>query len=133
MKIIIADDYEPTREQCTGIIRDTLGNYVIVEEVSDGRTLVDRVRENGYCLVLTDLNMPRLSGIGAIREIRSFNGTIPIYVISGAEIYKEGEATEICKEAIEAGATGCLEKDDPELHNKLEEILKERFRVAVYS
>lgn len=77
-----------------------------VEIVSDPLTAVDRINEVRPDLVLTDLNMPNLDGIGVIRAIRQFDccPDLPVLVMStDSQKHK-------FQEAREAGATGWLMK-----------------------
>lgn len=77
-----------------------------VEIVSDPLTAVDRIMEIQPDLVLTDLNMPNLDGIGVIRAIRQFACCpgLPVLVMStDSQKHK-------FQEAREAGATGWLMK-----------------------
>ena len=77
-----------------------------VEIVSDPLTAVDQIQEVQPDLVLTDLNMPNLDGIGVIRAIRSLAccATLPVLVMStDSQKHK-------FREARDAGATGWLMK-----------------------
>jgi len=77
-----------------------------VEIVSDPLTAVDRIQEVQPDLVLTDLNMPNLDGIGVIRAIRQLDSfaTLPVLVMStDSQKHK-------FQEARDAGATGWLMK-----------------------
>lgn len=77
-----------------------------VEIVSDPLTAVDRIKELKPDLVLTDLNMPNLDGIGVIRAIRQLDccPELPVLVMStDSQKHK-------FQEAREAGATGWLMK-----------------------
>nr|WP_175001270.1 response regulator [Duganella vulcania] len=49
--------------------------------VADGRTAVDIVRSGGVDLVLLDLMLPELDGIGVCREVRAFS-QLPIIMLT---------------------------------------------------
>lgn len=77
-----------------------------VEIVSDPLTAVGRIKEVRPDLVVTDLNMPNLDGIGVIRAIRQLDccSRLPVLVMStDSQKHK-------FQEARDAGATGWLMK-----------------------
>lgn len=98
-KIIIADDQEDVREPYARFIRKLYDTEV--DEVSNGGDLVDRVRYGGYSLILTDNKMPVMDGLGAVREIRKFDPTTPIYMLSSSQVDDL---------ALELGVTGYIDK-----------------------
>ena len=68
--ILVADDDRITRELLAGLLR---GHGFRVEQVGDGQELVDRVARGGLDLVLTDIVMPKLSGLEACRIVKSMS------------------------------------------------------------
>lgn len=106
--ILIVDDSRMIRT----LVRDALApaHYRIVE-AANGREALDRVDDAAPELVITDVNMPEMNGLGLIRALRErprYRYT-PILVLtteSGADLMQQGRA---------AGATGWLVKPfDPE-------------------
>lgn len=49
--------------------------------VADGRSAVEAVRGGGYALMLLDLMLPQLDGIGVCREVRAFS-QLPIIMLT---------------------------------------------------
>ena len=88
-----------------------------VDCVANGQELVDKVRDNDYCLIVTDYQMPVLDGLDAVRKIRTFNQKIPILMISGSNIEKE---------ALNAGVSAYIEKPVflDQLTKRTDELLK---------
>ena len=79
--------------------------YEVVEAV-DGQDAYEKAQQQGFDLVLTDQNMPRLDGLGLIRKLRVHPDFVrtPILVLST-------ESGELMKQAGRAaGATGWLVK-----------------------
>ena len=62
--------------------------HKIIGEASDGLELVELARETVPDLILTDINMPSLSGIEAIRKINEIQ-TIPTIIISAYQRLKK--------------------------------------------
>lgn len=56
-----------------------------VETVTNGLDAIEKVKEEHFDLVFLDENMPGLSGLEALKEIKSINGNIPIVMITKSE------------------------------------------------
>ena len=87
-KIILADDEERWRF----VVRDYLEQEgFTVLEAADGRAAVALLRVNpDAALVIMDVMMPRMNGLDACRELRSFS-QVPILMVTA----REDEETEI--------------------------------------
>ncbi len=66
--VLIVDDQLPFRLAARAVLRRTEG-FELVGEAADGDEAVELVRELRPSLVLMDINMPRLNGIEATRQI----------------------------------------------------------------
>jgi excisionase family DNA binding protein len=100
-RILVADDEESIREMLAQTLM--LADYV-VETVPDGQAAIDCLRIQPFDLLITDLSMPRVDGLGLIREARRLQPQLPIIIITGFST----ESTAI--EAINLGVTGYLTK-----------------------
>ena len=101
--IMTVDDSASIRQMVSFTLRDA--GYEVVEAV-DGKDALSKVDNQPLNMVLTDLNMPNLDGIGLIRALRAHAACkfIPIVMLtteSQAERKQEGKA---------AGATGWIVK-----------------------
>ncbi len=117
-KILIAEDDRDIRE----LVVLTLGfNNFEVAGVVDGRYAVEEATENKYDFILLDVNMPRMTGYEACREIRQngANRETPIFILSAAGQEEER------REGMDAGANGYILKPfaPAVLVQKINEIL----------
>jgi two-component system, NarL family, response regulator NreC len=104
VKIIIADDH-PLYRDGLRLLLQQYAPVTILAEASNGRELLDLVDYFNPDVVLTDLEMPVLSGLEATRSIRSaFPGTEVI----GLSMHQEEF---YIVEMITAGAKGFLTKN----------------------
>ena len=99
--VLIIDDEE--------MIRLTLGAYLEdsgyrVIEAADGREGVELFLSRKPDIVLTDLRMPRLDGLGVIAAVKAHSPVTPVIVITGTG----DEGAE--RETVALGAWGCLFK-----------------------
>ena len=92
---------------------------LVVDVAFDGLMAVNMVKENDYCAVLMDIQMPIMDGYTSSIEIRKFNTTLPILALS-ASVFLE------VKSKIEqSGMNGFIFKPfDPEdLYNRIEAVI----------
>jgi two-component system response regulator (stage 0 sporulation protein F) len=57
----------------------------------DGEEALNIIRERKIDLITLDLNMPKLSGIETLREIRKIDGEVPVIIITGYGTQKDEE------------------------------------------
>lgn len=118
--ILIVDDSESVREMLTYSLEDA--GYDILAGV-DGEDALKYFRNNHKInLVITDLHMPRLDGIGFIKKVRVLDNYryVPILFLTTES---QGSKKE---EAKNAGATGWLVK--PFVAEKLLTVIKKVLR-----
>ena len=77
--ILIVDDDSPHRSMLRTVLR---GWGYAVEEAEDGAAAVEQVKARAFDAVLTDVRMARLYGIAALREIREWNPSIPVLIMT---------------------------------------------------
>ena len=68
LNILVAEDNEINQRVITGMLKN-LGHCCCV--VSDGRSAVARALAEPFDVILMDIHMPELDGVGAMREIRA--------------------------------------------------------------
>ena len=80
-EVLVVDDSISVRK---GVARQLRAMGLRVDEVSDGLEALGRLRNLGYALVVTDLEMPRLDGFGLLAEMRrtAALASIPVIVAS---------------------------------------------------
>ena len=101
-RVLIVDD-EPTVRR---VVRKMLAKNYIVLEAEDGVEAVNVVRREKPDLVLMDVVMPKMDGVGACRLIKSAPDTkvVPVIMLS-ARVYELDQ-----KYAKDVGADGYLVK-----------------------
>ena len=77
--ILIVDDELGVRES----LRMLLKPYYEIYTAPDGEAALNIIKERKIHLITLDLNMPKLSGIETLREIRKIDGEVPVIIITG--------------------------------------------------
>lgn len=121
MKILVVDDFSTMRR----IVRNLLvelgfaGN--LIQEADDGEAAIAMLKAQPFDMVVTDWNMPNMTGIELLRAIRADAGLkhLPVLMVT-AEAKKENII-----EAAQAGASGYVVK--PFTAATLDEKLKKIF------
>lgn len=94
-KILVADDERVIRL----VLRETLEKEGYeVEEAINGEEVVQKIRKNGFNLVILDVKMPKMDGIEALKEIKKIDPGIIVVMITA---YGTGK---IAMKAIREGA-----------------------------
>lgn len=105
--MLVADDSAFMRRAIERLLAEDEG-ITIVGFATDGIEAVHRTLELRPDVITMDVEMPRLDGVGAVREVMRVLPT-PILVLSTKTT--SGAAATI--EALEAGAVDCLAKSGP--------------------
>ena len=119
--IIIADDDPKSLE---GLVRLLENRFSVVGRVGTGRALVEAVGRLSPAVVLTDITMPELNGIEAVRQIRATFPAVRAVILS---IHDDPIFIEA---AFEAGASAYVLKSDPpaEIISAIDDVLAGRTR-----
>src|SRR5262249_60180367 len=81
IRILIADDHTVVREGLVALVKRK-SDMVIVGAASNGREAVDLWKQYRPDVMLLDLRMPELDGVGAIKEIREVDSNAHIVVLT---------------------------------------------------
>jgi two-component system chemotaxis response regulator CheY len=106
LRVLYVDDQEILRSFVAAYLRH-FGHEV--ETACDGLEGWEKFRQAVYDMVITDLEMPNLDGIGFIRRLRESNTRVRIIVHSAA--FNPGNLAELRKLAVD----GLLAKGSPAL------------------
>jgi DNA-binding NtrC family response regulator len=101
MRILIIDDEPIVREVMVDFF-DILGHKADGSE--NGLSGLEKLKNNQYDAVFTDIRMPGIDGIGFLRQAKALHPSMPVIVITGHG------SEEVEKEAMDAGASGFINK-----------------------
>jgi two-component system chemotaxis response regulator CheY len=104
MKILIVDDFSTMRRIIKNLLRD-LG-FTNTAEADDGSTALPLLRNGNFDFLITDWNMPEMSGIDLLKAVRADDRLkdMPILMVTA-----EAKREQIV-EAAQAGVNGYVVK-----------------------
>ena len=119
MKVLLVDDFATMRK----IVRNILGQLGIknVDEADDGSTALPKLKQNKYDIVISDWNMPKMTGLDLLKAVRADENlkSLPFLMVT-AEALKDNIVA-----AAQAGISDYVVK--PFTAATLEEKLKKIF------
>ena len=120
MKFLVVDDFSTMRRIVRNLLKELGFNNV--DEAEDGVDALGKLRGGEYQFVISDWNMPNMTGIDLLRTIRADANLkgLPVLMVT-AEAQKENIIA-----AAKAGASGYVVKPftSATLDEKLNKILK---------
>lgn len=104
MKILIVDDFSTMRRIIKNLLRD-LG-FTNTTEADDGTTALPMLQNGSFDFLVTDWNMPGMSGIDLLRAVRADDRLkhLPVLMVTA-----EAKRDQII-EAAQAGVNGYVVK-----------------------
>lgn len=103
-KVIIVDDEKIVRIGLKTIIKWNENGYELVGEAKDGISAFSMVQKYNPDIIITDLKMPNLDGIGLIKKLKEENYKCKVLVLSNYSDF------ELVKEAMKLGAVDYILK-----------------------
>lgn len=104
MKILIVDDFSTMRRIIKNLLKD-LG-YNNTSEADDGNTALPMLRNGSFDFLITDWNMPGMTGFDLLKTVRADEklSTLPVLMVTA-----EAKRDQIVA-AAEAGVNGYIIK-----------------------
>ncbi len=106
IRVLVADDQSMVRAGFRMLLSGE-PDIEVVAEASDGREAVAKAARFAPTVVLMDIRMPDLDGLEATRRILAADDTARVLILTTFDL------DEYVYEALRAGASGFVLKDDP--------------------
>jgi DNA-binding NarL/FixJ family response regulator len=103
-RVLLAEDHTVVAEGFQALLKDT---FELLGTVQDGRALVAAAENLKPDVIVTDVSMPQLNGLDAIRQIKERQPNARVVVLT---MHRD---TQLAVEAFRAGAVGYVLKVSP--------------------
>src|SRR3989337_3336320 len=118
IKVLVVDDFSTMRRIVKNILKQI--GYSDIEEAEDGNIALAMLKQGGYGLVVSDWNMPNMTGLDLLKAIRADNtlSNMPVLMVT------EEAKKENVLDAIKAGVNNYVVKPFTAdvLKDKIEQI-----------
>jgi len=114
-RVLLADDHAVVAQGLAALLEDT---FDLAGVVHDGRALLAAVETLRPDVVVSDISMPLLNGLDAVRQIRMRHPHVKVIILT---MHRE---TQLAVDAFRAGASGYMLKVSPgeELITAIEQV-----------
>jgi two-component system chemotaxis response regulator CheY len=104
MKFLVVDDFSTMRRIVRGLLKEI--GYVNCEEAEDGAVALSMLKQGKYDFVVSDINMPNMTGFDLLKAIKEDPNLkhLPVLMVT-AEARKEDIVL-----AAQSGAAGYIVK-----------------------
>ena len=106
IRVLIADSHPVVREGL-GVILATEPGITVAGQAQDGVEALDMVGSADPDVMLMELNLPRLNGLGVLRSLAMRSARVRVVLFTGSESKEE------FVEAMKLGCAGILLKNSP--------------------
>ena len=86
MKILVVDDFSTMRRIVRNLLVELGFTNTLIQEAEDGNAALAMLRSQSFDLVVTDWNMPNMTGIDLLRAIRADAAlkAMPVLMVTAA-------------------------------------------------
>jgi DNA-binding NarL/FixJ family response regulator len=106
IRVLVADDQSMVRAGFRRLLSSEEG-IEVVAEAGNGKEAIEKAARFHPTVILMDIRMPELDGLEATRRILAADGTARVLILTTFDL------DEYVYEALTAGASGFVLKDDP--------------------
>jgi two-component system, chemotaxis family, chemotaxis protein CheY len=125
LKVLVVDDFATMRRIIKNVLKQI--GFTKILEADDGTSALEVLKENEVDLIISDWNMPRMTGLDFLKTVRKEPSTkdIPFLMVT-AEAQKDNVI-----QAVQAGVSNYLVKPftADSIKTKLAQILPKQERI----
>lgn len=104
MKVLVVDDFATMRRIIKNVLKQI--GFINILEADDGTAALGVLKENKVDLIISDWNMPKMSGLDLLKTVRKEEATKKVpFVMVTAEAQKDNVL-----QAVQAGVSNYIVK-----------------------
>jgi len=85
IRVLIVDDYQPFRATVEALL-ELEGDFEVVAQGGSGSRAVELARDHAPDVIVTDLDMPGMSGDELARRLRESHSTARVLILTGSDV-----------------------------------------------
>lgn len=117
LRVLLGDEHPPLLHHLNALLSD---DFCVVGTVSDGKTLLAAALELKPEVLISDIDMPIMSGLEAVRQLKALLPDIKVIVLTNHT------EQEYVTAAFSAGASAFLSKvGHPDLRGRIRAIVRD--------
>jgi DNA-binding NarL/FixJ family response regulator len=101
VRVLLADEHPPLLHHLSALLSE---DFRVVGTVSDGKALITAALELQPQVIISDINLPIMSGLEAVRQVKALLPDVNVIVLTNHQ------EEEYVSEAFSAGASAFLSK-----------------------
>lgn len=82
-KVMLSDDEKLITEGLMHLIEWEKLNLEVVEVAENGEEALEKFKNNPVDIIITDINMPKMTGLEFIKEVKKLNDQVQFIILSG--------------------------------------------------
>ena len=124
--IIIAEDEDFIRDGIKSLVKEALPDSEIIGDFADGEMVIETIKKQHVDLIITDIRMPKVSGIDIAKYVYEHKLNISILMITAYRNF------EYAKDALNYNVKNLITKpiDFDEFIASINSILKEKASIS---
>ncbi|AYE34009.1 response regulator [Clostridium septicum] len=119
-KVMLVDDEKLILQGLLNIIEWDKLDLEVIHLAEDGMEALEKFKDNPVDIIVTDINMPRLTGLELLKEIKALDSNVKFIILSGYDEFS------YARTAIKLGVENYILKpiDEEELESSLKKLKK---------
>lgn len=120
LKVLVVEDEKLEREAMSKFLADNFSDIIVqIDIATNGQQALELFEKNMYQLVISDINMPKVTGLELFSEIRRLSSDTKLIVITGYNYFEYAQA------AIRTGVSDFILKPvtQQELFKRINKII----------
>lgn len=117
---MLVDDEKLILQGLLNIIEWDKLDLEVIHLAEDGMEALEKFKDNPVDIIVTDINMPRLTGLELLKEIKALDSNVKFIILSGYDEFS------YARTAIKLGVENYILKpiDEEELESSLKKLKK---------
>lgn len=123
VRVFIADDEEHVRNLLR-VVCGSISGITVIGEATDGKELMEKFSQSLPDVVLLDINMPHVTGIEALAQIRNIDPNVAVVMLTSLN------SSDVVRQCVAGGAKTYILKNNStdKIRNAIKQVAFDQLR-----